>query len=81
MCFNVLYDISRRFLILRKFYTKVIIDAYLYSRKVHVVHCQIFKDLQIFDRFSRKSLISNIMKFLGVKADLLYVDEQTDMTS
>jgi len=38
-------------------------------------------NLEIFDRVSRKTQISNFMKFHRMKAELLYVDGQTDMTS
>jgi len=38
-------------------------------------------NLEIFDRLSRKSQISSFMKFRRMKAELLYVDRQTDMTS
>ena len=37
--------------------------------------------LNILDRFSKNSTISNFMKICSVKAELFNADDQTDMTT
>jgi hypothetical protein len=79
MYFDFLYNfLPETFLILRRIERDIIINVYGSSCKVPVILLIFWKDLNVFDRFSKNTQIQNFMKIRPVGAELFRADGSTD---
>jgi hypothetical protein len=72
--------LSETFLILRRIERDMIKNVLWDSCKLHVIFVRFQWNLNFFDRFSKNTQISNLIKIHPLKVKLFHADGQTSMT-